>query len=163
VGEACHAIDLCTALAGSPPVRVFAESVAKTGGLETTDDQVFITLRHQNGSISSVSYQTAGDRGAPAERVEVYGGGRTAIIDAWDRVSLHRGGQAKEERGGKDRGFEAELEGFVDACRKGGAWPVPWSEVHAVSWATLMAVRSVRTGAPVNIDDPSPEAEDPAR
>ncbi len=28
IGEACHAIDLATFLVGSPPVRVFAESVA---------------------------------------------------------------------------------------------------------------------------------------
>jgi len=53
VGEACHAIDTCTAIVGSPPVRVFAESVAKVGGLQTTDDRVFITLRHADGSIST--------------------------------------------------------------------------------------------------------------
>src|SRR5205807_1600738 len=51
IGEACHAIDLATYLTGSPPIRVFAESI---GGLQApvvTDDQCFITLRHANGSI----------------------------------------------------------------------------------------------------------------
>ena len=28
IGEACHGIDLATFLVGSPPVRVFAESIA---------------------------------------------------------------------------------------------------------------------------------------
>src|SRR5262249_28099164 len=73
VGEACHAIDTCTAIAGSPPVNVYAESVGKRGGLETTDDRVFITMRHANGSISSVWYQAGGDRAFPMERIEVLG------------------------------------------------------------------------------------------
>ncbi|MGC3999853.1 MAG: Gfo/Idh/MocA family oxidoreductase [Anaeromyxobacter sp.] len=65
VGEACHAIDTCVALTGSLPVRVHAESVARAGGLETTDDRVFITLRHENGSISSLSYQAGGIGASP--------------------------------------------------------------------------------------------------
>jgi predicted dehydrogenase len=164
VGDACHGIDLCAALTGSPPVRVFAESVAKSGGLETTDDQVFITLRHENGSISSVSYQAGGDGVTSMERVEVFGGGRTAIIDNWDRVSLHREGRTKAGRGGKDRGFDTEFEVFLNACRRGGAWPVAWSELYAVSWATLMAVRSIREGGPFDLQAaaPSPEPGDRA-
>jgi len=151
VGEACHAIDTCAALAGSPPVRIFAESVAAVNGVETTDDQAFLTIRHASGSISSISYQAGGDRGFPAERVEVFGGGRTALIDAWDRVELWQGGQAERVSGGKDRGHRAELAAFLAACRAGGPWPVPWSEVRAVAQAALAAVRSLRDGAPYDL------------
>lgn len=148
VGEACHAIDTCAALVGSPPVRVFAESVAKAGGVETTDDRVLITLRHANGSTSSVSYQAGGDKGFPAERLELFGGGRTAVIDAWDQVDLWKGGRCERARGGKDKGHRGELEAFLKACREGGAWPVPWDQVHGVAQATLLAVRSLREGLP---------------
>ena len=41
IGEACHAVDLCTFFAGKP-VRIFAESVAGEG---ITDDQVHISIR----------------------------------------------------------------------------------------------------------------------
>src|SRR5262249_8568903 len=37
IGEACHAIDTCVALTSSLPERIYAESVAKTGALQTTD------------------------------------------------------------------------------------------------------------------------------
>jgi predicted dehydrogenase len=151
VGEACHAIDTCTALAGSPPVRVFAESVTKSGGLETTDDQVFITLRHENGSISSVSYQSGGDRALPAERIEVFGGGRSAVINNWDHIELYRDGSAKAARGGKDKGHSTEFSAFIEACRAGGAWPIPWEELYGVSWASLMAVQSLREGGPIEL------------
>jgi predicted dehydrogenase len=157
VGEACHAIDICAALAASPPVRVFAESVAQSGGLETSDDNVFITMRHQNGSVSSVSYQAAGDRSTPPERVEVFGGGRSAVIDNWAMVELYRDGRRDTVRGGKDKGHAAALAAFLQGCRTGGAWPIPWTDLYAVTWASLMAVRSLREGGPVDLDAASEE------
>lgn len=160
VGEACHAIDTCVAIAGSPPIRVFAESVVQTGGLETSDDQVFITLRHENGSVSNVSYQAGGDRAMPAERIEVFGGGQTAVIDNWDKIELYRAGRLKETRGGKEKGHAPELTAFLEACRRGGEWPIPWSELYAVTWASLVAVRSLREGVPIDLDSEAAEEAD---
>jgi predicted dehydrogenase len=152
VGEACHAIDTCIALAGSPPVSVYAESVASDGRLETTDDQVFITMRHANGSVSNISYQAGGDRAAPPERIEMFGGGRTAFVDNWDEVRLYRGDRGTTRNGGKDKGHAAGFQAFIDACRKGGAWPIPWSDLYGGAWAALMAVRSLREGLPVRVE-----------
>jgi predicted dehydrogenase len=149
VGEACHAIDTCTAIVGSPPIRVFAESVAKVGGVETTDDKVFISLRHANGGISSISYQAGGDRAGPAERIEVFGGGRTGVVDGWDQIELWADAKVARSRGGKDKGHAAELERFLETCRTGGEWPIPWGDLYGVTWASLGAVRSLRDGAPV--------------
>jgi predicted dehydrogenase len=132
---------------------VFAESVAKVGGVETTDDKVFITLRHKNGSISNVSYQAGGDRAGPVERVEVFGGGRTATIDEWDRVELWKSSEVKRVRGGKDKGHAAELLAFVEACRRGGEWPIPWEHLYGVTWASVMAVLSLREGLPVTLGE----------
>jgi predicted dehydrogenase len=155
VGEACHAIDTCSALIGSPPVKVFAESVAREGGLQTTDDCVFITLRHADGSISSVSYQAGGDKGFPSERIEMFGGGRTVVIDAWDEISLWNKGKAAKARGGKDKGHHAELEAFLGACKRGGAWPIPWEQLHGVTEATCLAVQSLRQGMPLECLGPA--------
>jgi predicted dehydrogenase/threonine dehydrogenase-like Zn-dependent dehydrogenase len=152
VGEACHAIDTCIALTGSEPVKVYAESVAKVGGVETTDDQVFITMRHADGSISNVSYQAGGDRAAPAERIEVHGGGRTGVVESWDRVELWSSGRLVRARGGNNKGHEAELMAFIQACREGGGWPIKWNHLYGSAWASLAAVRSLREGRPVELD-----------
>jgi predicted dehydrogenase len=156
VGEACHAIDTCAALADSPPVRVHAESVGQAPGLETPDDRVFIVLRHEDGSVSSVSYQTGGDRGGPTERFEVFGGGRTATVEGWDRVELWNGGRLERAQGGKDKGHAAEVDAFLAACRTGGEWPISWTHLEGSTWASLMAVRSLREGRPISRGD-SPE------
>jgi predicted dehydrogenase/threonine dehydrogenase-like Zn-dependent dehydrogenase len=148
VGEACHAIDACTAIADSEPMRVYAESVAKTGGLLTTDDRVLITLRHRNGSISSVSYQAGGDRSGPTERIEVFGGGRTLTLEGWNTLDVWSGGRHIKASGRKDKGHRAEVVAFLEACRCGGAWPIPWSHLFAIAWASMAAVDSLREGFP---------------
>ncbi|EYF03871.1 bi-domain-containing oxidoreductase [Chondromyces apiculatus] len=147
VGEATHAIDTCVALTGSPPLRVYAESVGKVGGLDTTDDRVFITLRHHDGSVSSVSYQSGGDRALPPERIEIFGGGKVAILDGWDTLEIWANGEVQRERAGKDKGQKDELEAFFRACR-GGVPPIPWEHVLGVTEASLLAVRSLREGFP---------------
>jgi predicted dehydrogenase/threonine dehydrogenase-like Zn-dependent dehydrogenase len=153
VGEACHAIDTCVALTGSVPIKIFAESVAKPNRMATTDDSVFITIRHDNGSISNISYQAGGDRAFPSERIEVFGGQKVAVIDAWDRIELWSGNRCKKLRGHKDKGHQAEFAAFLKACREGGPWPIRWDELHASTWASLMAVSSLREGMPVAKDD----------
>jgi predicted dehydrogenase len=152
VGEACHAVDMCLALTGSSVVKVYAESVARVGGVETTDDRVFITLRHEDGSVSNVSYQAGGDRAAPAERIEVYGGGRTGILDSWNDLELWSDNKLVRERVGKDKGHKAELQSFINACRNGGDWPIDWQHIYATAWTSLAAVRSLRQGRPVERD-----------
>jgi predicted dehydrogenase/NADPH:quinone reductase-like Zn-dependent oxidoreductase len=152
IGETCHAIDLATFLAGAPPVRVYAESIGGENAPRVTDDQCFITLRHANGSVSSVAYLAGGDRSVPKERVEVIGGGRVAIIDDFREVTTAHAGKTKRTRGwGQDKGHAAEVEAFARALVEGGPAPIPWAELRAVSLASILAVRSLREGAPLEV------------
>ena len=152
IGEACHAIDTCIALVGSEPVKVYAESVSKSGGIETTDDRVFITIRHEDGSISNVSYQSGGDRSAPVERIEVFGGGRTGIIESWNNLELWSGNKLERARVKNDKGHQGELKAFLKACRNGGDWPIAWKDLYGTAWASLAAVQSLRAGLPIEMD-----------
>jgi len=156
IGEACHAIDTCTAIAGSSPVEVFARTVDLTGGLETSDDQAFITLKHRNGSVSNISYQAGGDRAFPPERIEVFGGGRAGVVDNWNGIELWSGGHLKRSSGGRDKGHAHEFAAFLSACRT-GQWPIPWEQLYSVSWASLAAVQSIRDGMPQRVDAPAAE------
>ncbi len=153
IGEACHAIDLATALVGSRPVRVFAESIGGSDSTTITDDQCFITMRHANGGISSVAYLSGGDRALPKERVEVSGGGRSAVIDDFKEVHLYARGKAKHEKAWQtDKGHLDEIEAFAAAIG-GGEIPIPWPELRAVSVASILAARSIREGYPMEVPD----------
>ena len=151
IGEACHGIDLATYLAGAPPVRVYAESVGRTGGAsgtpEITDDQCFITLRHANGSVSNIAYLAGGDKAFRKERVEVFGGGRVGVIDDFRSVTTTARGKTKSRKlGAQDKGHRAEIEAFADAVASGGTWPIPWEDLRGVTLASILAVRSLREG-----------------
>jgi predicted dehydrogenase len=151
IGEACHAIDLATYLTGSIPIRVFAESVGGDHAPSITDDQAFLTLRHADGSISSIAYLAGGDKAFPKERVEVIGGGRVAVIDDFRRVELWSGGKAKVEKGAQDKGHAAEMEAWGKALKGGGPAPIAWEELKAVSQAAILAVQSLREGVPFEV------------
>jgi len=161
IGEACHAIDTCVAIVGAPPSRVFAESAGAAGGADPLDDRAFITLRHEDGSISSISYQAGGDKAGPVERLEIFGGGRTAIVEEWDRIELWSGNRRTTARGGRNKGHEREIQAFLDACRGGGEWPIAWGDLYGTSWASLMAMRSLRESRAVNADETGDAASDP--
>ena len=152
VGEACHAIDLATFLVGSPAVRVFAESVGSRHAAEITDDQCFITLRHANGSISSVGYLAGGDKAFPKERVEVIGGGRIALIDDFRSITTSKNGRIQRIKlSGQDKGHSAEIAAFARALCEGGPPPIPWEDIRATTLASLLAVRSLREGMPLDV------------
>ncbi len=152
LNEACHGIDLATFLTGSPPVRVFAESIGGPDAPAVTDDQCFITLRHANGSVSSVAYLAGGDKAFPKERVEVLGGGRLAVIDDFREVVTSAGGRIKKSRGRQiNKGHREEVTAFGRAIVEGGESPIPWVDLRAVSLASILAVRSIREGVPFEI------------
>ena len=147
IGEACHGIDLATYLVGSPPVRVFAESVGGPTSPGITDDQCFITLRHADGSVSSIAYLSGGDKAFPKERIEVFGGGAVGVIEDFREVILCRNGRTHRQKyRGQDKGHAAEIEAFAQAVVNGGAWPISWEDLRAVSVASILAVRSIREG-----------------
>ena len=148
IGDAIHAIDTCTAIADSPPVRVFAESTGMVGGTQTTDDRVAITMRHANGSISSIFYQAGNDKGGPKERIEVFGGGQSGFVEDFGTVELWRDGRATTQRFLRNKGHHAGVRAFIDGCRTQRR-PIPHDHVLGASWAALMAVRSLRDGMPV--------------
>jgi predicted dehydrogenase/threonine dehydrogenase-like Zn-dependent dehydrogenase len=151
IGEACHAIDACAAIITAPPVRVYAESAAPGGTVARADDRAFITMRHADGSVSSVSYLAGGDRSMPPERIEVIGGGISAVLDNWSEMTVWSGGTRSRHRFSHDKGHRAALHAFVEACRGSEAAPIAWAELRATSLAAILAERSTREGMPFEV------------
>ncbi|MBV8715657.1 MAG: bi-domain-containing oxidoreductase [Chloroflexi bacterium] len=146
IGEVCHMVDTLVDLVGAPVTSVYASATDVEG------DDVVLTLSFEDGSIGTITYASGGDRSMPKEYVEVFGGGRAAILDDFRTVRLHNGGASKTIGGRlarQDKGHAAELAAFIAAVRSGGPSPLD-SEVAAhVTRVTFAAVESVRTGLPI--------------
>jgi predicted dehydrogenase len=110
-----------------------------------------ITMRHANGAISSIVYVAGGDPSLAKERIEVFGGGRAAVLDDNARLDLHADGRRRTTRWRRDVGHAAQLAAFARAVRGLAPWPVAWTELRAVTLAALAAVESAREGAAIEI------------
>ncbi|MEK6650092.1 MAG: bi-domain-containing oxidoreductase, partial [Bacteroidota bacterium] len=151
VGEVCHFVDLAAYLAGSEPVRVHAESL----GLDRStneDDSVLATIKFRNGSMASIAYVAGGDASLPKEHVQVFGGGRTAVLENFQRVLLTAGGSQRQRTWSTvDKGHAAEVRTFLEAVRTRGPAPIPFDSISRVTRATFLIEESLRRGQAVDL------------
>ncbi len=136
IGEGCHFLDVIRFLVGGDPVSVEAHALAA--------DTVVATLGYENGSVGSLMYASNGDASMPKERIEVFGGGRSAVLEDWRVLTLYAGGKAKVTKGRQEKGFREELTAFVTAVEEGGSSPIPLVESVATTRATFAIMRALR-------------------
>jgi polar amino acid transport system substrate-binding protein len=152
VGEVCHFIDLMQYLTGSLTTRVFAESVASRDSRVTDDDSIFITLRFADGSNGTIAYLAEGDKALEKERVEIFGGGRSCVIDDFLRVSMFAGGRETSKKSiGQDKGQADEIRAVCEFVKNGGGAPISLDDLVATTRATFRILDSLRTGQPQDV------------
>jgi predicted dehydrogenase len=144
IGEACHFVDFLTFLVGSAPVAVSAQALPDAG--KYRQDNVSMTFTFADGSVGVVDYLASGDKSLPKERVEVFCGGRVAILDDYRTLELIHNGQRRSVKSAfrQDKGHFNEMQAFVSAIRNGGEPPIPYEQLIGVTKATLAAVESIR-------------------
>lgn len=87
LGEVCHFVDTCAAMAGANPVAA-RSLVATTGSEAGLADDVVLALRFADQSLATISYASGGHSGVAKERIEVLGRDRSAVIEDFGRLSL---------------------------------------------------------------------------
>jgi predicted dehydrogenase len=145
VGEACHMVDLAAYLCADRPARVAASGAHGAWGTPSADDAALVVAM-AGGSVAAIVYQAVGDASTGKERVEASRGGRTAVIDDFRALTLHRDGEASRRRVASEKGHQAEADAFVAAIRAGGPPPIPYDDLLAVTRATFAARRSLASG-----------------
>lgn len=145
IGEACHAIDLATFLIGAAPVRVQATGAFSNGRPIPTEDDVSMVFRHADGSVSTVLYTSGGDRATGKERVEIFGGGMSGVLDDFRRVEVSKDGRTvvKKKWWSQQKGYAEEARAFHIAVAVGRP-PIPYRDLVAVTQASFRAVQSLR-------------------
>jgi predicted dehydrogenase len=152
VGEGCHSLD-CLAFVADAPIRTVAASAAGEQALPLqARDNVIVNVALGDESVGTISYVAAGASSVPKERLEVFAGTRTAILDDYRRLELYEGDRRVSEERFKqqDKGHLEELRVFVDSVRS-GVQPVPLEGIENVSLAALAVVESLRSGATVSL------------
>ncbi len=152
LGELCHFLDLLMFLAGSLIVEVDARAVGATA--RYSGDNVLVSLAFANGSEASISYLANGDRSFSKERIEVFGGGSTAVLEDFRRLDLVRHGRKEtvHARWRQDKGHRAEWAAFAAAVEPGGDPPISFNDLVCSTLATLRVDESRTTGKRLAVD-----------
>ncbi|GAP15239.1 predicted dehydrogenase [Longilinea arvoryzae] len=155
IGEGCHFIDYLTWLVGQPPVSV--QAIGLPDGGRYHEDNVQLTFTFGDGSLGTLTYLANGDKAFPKERVEIFSGGRVAVLDDFRALELVRNGHrtGMQSRLSQDKGHRAGWEAFLDAVRGAKAPPIPYTELIAVTRASIAAVEALRSGNSQSIQAPT--------
>jgi polar amino acid transport system substrate-binding protein len=151
IGEGCHFVDLAVALSGSLVHSVAASAVRIPGKNPAEWDSFTIGLTMKDGSIATIFYTSIGDVGLPKERIELFAGGKSAVIDDFRRVELWQGGKSKRKSWfTQDKGQREQMNTWVQGMQQGNS-PIPLEEIFNVHAACFGALHSIQTGDEVTV------------
>jgi len=141
IGEGCHFIDLCNAIAGSKLVSVSATAM---GGAPELMDTAVMSLQYEDGSVAAISYFSNGNHKVPKERIEVFSGTKTAIIDDFKQLTIYGNSVEKHKLSNQDKGHKAFLQAFCDQLKNGESISPGFEQVYESTLATFKVVESIR-------------------
>ncbi|MBV5329737.1 MAG: hypothetical protein JZU65_19275, partial [Chlorobium sp.] len=149
ISEGCHFIDLIQYLCGSYTREVFSSKIGGTvQGLQ--NDNCITTLMLEDGSLGTIIYVANGDPSFEKERIEVFGQGRTAVIENWRKATLLADGKSqKVSPGSSGKGHSAEIAAFLTAIQAGSESPLPFADAVSCTLTSFACVSSMLTKRPV--------------
>jgi polar amino acid transport system substrate-binding protein len=152
IGEVCHFIDLVHFLTGSLTTRVFAEAATTRNSAATCEDSIFITLRLADGSNASIAYLAEGDKALPKERIEVFGGGKSFVIEDFRSATTYENGRERLSKlREQDKGQRDEIRAVMSLVLEGKAAPISLEDLKTTTRATFRIRESLKTGLPIEV------------
>jgi predicted dehydrogenase len=98
---------------------------------------------------------TTGDAAVPKEYIEVFGGGRTAQLDNFRRLSMFRDNRRRRQRlFNQAKGHAEEMAAFVKAVRGGGPMPIDLASIVGITTATFLFRQSLDQGTAIDCQSP---------
>ncbi|MDD5542169.1 MAG: bi-domain-containing oxidoreductase [Acidobacteriia bacterium] len=150
VGEVCHFVDLLMYLVGHPPLEVAAYALPNRD--HYNQDNLAITIRYADMSIGTITYSANGDRAVEKERLEIFGGGRAAVLEDFHTLTLAAAGKQRVLRSKSDKGHRTEIFSTIEALKQGHGAPIPFEQSVLTSEVTFAILQALATGQPVRVD-----------
>ena len=143
IGEVCHFVDTLQYLLDADPVEVFANSTP-VGGMPEQDN-TFITIKFNNGSSCVLAYLGDGDKNYSKEKILVTGFRTNIEFNNFKSVSVFKDGKSSNRKFLTiDKGQKNEMSVLIDSVKK-GIMPVSFDSLFLNTYATIMAVESIKT------------------
>jgi polar amino acid transport system substrate-binding protein len=152
IGEVCHFVDFIHFITGSLTTRVYAESISAENFEAADDDSIFATLRLADGSNASIAYLSEGDKSLPKERIEIFGAGKSFVIEDFRSATSYQNGKARTTKlREQDKGQRNEIKAVCAMVLEGTPAPISLEDLATTTRATFRIRESLRTGLPVEV------------
>ena len=142
IGEACHFIDLCSFVIGSPVIEVSAHKISHDLIQSYGDDIVTINLTFIDGSIASIHYFANGSKEFSKERIEIFNNGEIISIDNFKSIKIN----SKRKPpffNTQDKGHSLGFNAFLESIEMGKESPIPFDEIVSSMKATFAVKNSL--------------------
>lgn len=153
LGEVCHFVDFLQFMTEANPQKVFAECISGTNSKMNNEDNVSVTIRLSDGSVGLITYLACGDKLLAKERIEIFGGGKSFVINDFRTAEAYVDGRCKKIKD-PGKGHKEEVELFIRSIREGRPSPIPLESLLYTTATTFRIMDSLRTGLPQMIDIP---------
>lgn len=119
IGEGCHLIDLMQYLIGSPVADCSVAHFKPKAGYYLSEDNRFITMEFEDGSVAEIEYFACGSKELPKEYMEVHWENKSIIMDDYKLLSGY-GVKVKSLKSAlSQKGHEEEWLALYDSLQKG--------------------------------------------
>lgn len=153
LGEGCHFLDYLCFLAGSDPETVSAAALRSERPDIPASSNFTVTVTFKNGSVGQLIYTSEGSLHMPKERIEVFGGGVSAVLDDFMSLTIHDKKRSRTETlKRQDKGQDSMLRSFIESVRSAKPFPLTPSQIITSTTLTLAAQVSLDSHKPVPVD-----------
>jgi predicted dehydrogenase/threonine dehydrogenase-like Zn-dependent dehydrogenase len=135
LGEGVHFFDMLRFLTGSEPVRV--RSVSAPGKAR---NEAVVALEFQDGSVGSLVYAGGGAAGPGKERIEVFAGGASFVLDDYRSLEVHGLPAEGVKTRTIEKGQKEHLENFHRALRGQATLGVTAEDGLRATWCAETAI-----------------------
>ncbi len=140
IGEGCHLIDLMQFLIGQPIADCSVAHFKPKEGYYLSEDNRFITMEFEDGSVAEVEYFACGSKELSKEYMEVHWENKSIIMDDYKQLTGY-GVKVKPLKSSLSRkGHEEEWLALYDALKKGGN-PI---EINSLFRTTELSIASAQ-------------------
>ena len=119
VGEGCHLIDLMQYLIDKPVADCSVAHFKPNAGIYQSEDNRFITMEFEDGSVAEIEYFSCGNKSLPKEFMEVHWEGKSIIMDDYKRLTGYGVKVKSLKTSLSQKGHEEEWLALYDALQNG--------------------------------------------
>lgn len=121
IGEGCHLVDLMQYLIGCDVVDSNAAHFKPKAGIYLSEDNRFLTLEFEDGSVAEIEYFSCGNKALPKEYMEVHWENKSIVMDDYKLLTGYGVKVNSCKSAISRKGHEEEWLALYDSLMKGNA------------------------------------------